>query len=35
MIYEDIRKTVLAAINEAVEKKLINGTSGNLSLIHI
>ena len=32
MIYEDIRKTVLAAINEAVEKKLINGTSGNIAM---
>lgn len=32
MIYENIRKTVLDAINEAVEKKLINGTSGNIAL---
>ncbi len=32
MIYEDIRKIVLEAINEAVEKKLINGTSGNIAM---
>lgn len=31
MQYENIRKTVLNAINEAVEKKLINGTSGNIA----
>lgn len=32
MIYENIRKTVLEAIHEAVEKKLINGTSGNIAM---
>lgn len=31
-MYEKIRKTVLDAIQEAVEKKLINGTSGNIAL---
>ena len=30
-MYEAIRKTVLDAIQEAVEKKLINGTSGNIA----
>lgn len=30
-MYEVIRKTVLNAIQEAVEKKLINGTSGNIA----
>lgn len=30
-MYEAIRKTVLDAIKEAVEKKLINGTSGNIA----
>jgi ribulose-5-phosphate 4-epimerase/fuculose-1-phosphate aldolase len=32
MIYEAIRKTVLEATLEAVEKGLINGTSGNLAM---
>lgn len=32
MIYEEIRKTVLNAILEAVEKGLINGTSGNIAM---
>ncbi len=32
MIYEEIRKTVLEATFEAVEKGLINGTSGNLAM---
>lgn len=32
MIYEEIRKTVLDAILEAVEKGLINGTSGNIAM---
>lgn len=32
MIYEEIRRTVLAAILEAVEKGLINGTSGNIAM---
>lgn len=32
MIYEEIRKIVLEATFEAVEKKLINGTSGNLAM---
>lgn len=30
-MYEAIRKTVLDAIQEAVEKRLINGTSGNIA----
>ena len=32
MKYEAIRKTVLEAILEAVEKGLINGTSGNIAM---
>lgn len=32
MIYEAIRKTVVEAILEAVEKGLINGTSGNIAM---
>ena len=32
MIYEEIRKIVLEATFEAVEKGLINGTSGNLAM---
>ena len=32
MKYENIRKQVLDAILEAVEKGLINGTSGNIAL---
>ncbi len=32
MKYENTRKTVLAAILEAVEKGLINGTSGNIAM---
>lgn len=32
MIYESIRQTVLDAILEAVEKGLINGTSGNIAM---
>ena len=30
-MYEALRKIVLDAIQEAVEKKLINGTSGNIA----
>ncbi|MFR8547207.1 MAG: class II aldolase/adducin family protein [Lachnospiraceae bacterium] len=32
MKYEKIRTTVLQAIQEAVEKRLINGTSGNIAM---
>ena len=32
MNYESTRKTVLDAIKEAVEQKLINGTSGNIAM---
>lgn len=32
MNYESTRKIVLEAIQEAVEQKLINGTSGNIAM---
>ena len=32
MRYEETRKIVLEAIMEAVEQKLINGTSGNIAM---
>ena len=32
MKYEETRKIVLEAIMEAVEQKLINGTSGNIAM---